>query len=221
MSTNGERTEGAKPPAATGADPRGTGADARGGAASGRAATPTAGGGLTRPVKEAWGLLHDCERGFRYHAARSTFFDRCHRGMMTAVLLSGGLAVVFATPTDLLIAKFLMAVPILVGAIEAAWSLSRRAHVHSDLERRFRETADSIDWKNASEKEVAAARAKIREIRNSAPKSVYHALNAVCYNEATQAAGHGEEHFQRVSGWRKALRNWVRFSATDFPLKNA
>ena len=224
MSTNGERTEGTKAPATTGTDPRGTGAVSRGGAASGRSsaspAASTTGRGVTDPTKEAWEILHDCERGLRYHAARSVFFDRCHKWMMAAVVASGGIALLFASPEGLLFSKIVMSIPIVVGAIEASWSLARQTHVHSDLERRYREIKNSIDWKRASEEAVEEWKARIEQVDNSAPKSVYHALNAVSYNAATQAVGLGEDYFQRISWWRRLLRNWVRFSANDFPLKS-
>lgn len=50
--------------------------------------------------------------------------------------------------------------------------------------------------------------------------ATYYALDALCSNESTRALGYDHKHLQKIAWWKSILRNWVKFSATDFPQPN-
>ena len=166
-------------------------------------------------IAEAKDFLHDCDRSARYHTARRSFFDKWHRWMMVAVLISGSSAVWVLSSERHEATMFIMLVPALIGAISVVWNLTDKARDHELLARRFYELARSINVQQADEENIEKWRTEILSIYEDEP-AVYHALNAECGNAVSQALGFGTR--QRVTKLQHMLRNWYRFSSKDFPL---
>ena len=172
--------------------------------------------------QEARNFLHDCDRSARYHTHRRTFFDWCHRWMMVAVLVSGSSAVAILSGafgpevSGGAVSIFIMLVPTTVGAISVVWNLTDRARDHEILARRFYQIAKSINVEEADSERIENWRIEILGVSQEEP-AVFYALHAECYNAATRALGYGEDRFRQISQWRYYLRNWVRFSAGNFP----
>ena len=184
------------------------------------APTLTITGRMTDPKYEAANLLIDCDRCARYHAARGDFINKCHKWMMVAVLFSSSSAVVALSEMDATVAIFIMLVPALIGAIEVVWGLTEMVRRHESMVRRFHEIASEIDVQSAAVERVREWDDKVRGVYGEAPLSVYHALNAVCGNAAYQAAGRDPNKFQRIGRWQYRLRNWVKYTANDFPRRD-
>lgn len=164
--------------------------------------------------QEAEDFLHDCDRSARYHAARRAFFDKWHRWMMVAVVFSGSAAVATLTEGSTALTVWIMLIPPAIGAVSVVFSLTDRARDHEFLGRRFYQIAQSIDPQHATAERVSQWRVDILSVYEDEP-AVYHALNAECYNAASQALGKKER--QRIGPVHHYLRNWRRFSAEDFP----
>ena len=175
--------------------------------------------------QEAQNFLHDCDRSARYHTHRRTFFDWCHRWMMVAVLVSGSSAVAILSGAfssevrggGVMLSIIIMLIPTTVGAISVVWNLTDRARDHGILARRFYQIAKSINVEEADPERIEDWRIEILGASQEEP-AVFYALNAECYNAATRALGYGDDRLQQISRWRYYLRNWVRFSAGNFPL---
>ena len=171
--------------------------------------------------KEAKGLLHDCDRSARYHAARRAFLDFWHRVLMVVVLLSGSAAIAMLNDAiggggafELTIT---MIIPTLIGAFSAVWNLPGRARDHEFLAREFYRIAKSIDIEEADRDKVRKWNEMILDAYAEEP-AVYHALNAECYNAATAARIRDSKRLLHVRWYHHMLRNWIRFSERDFPL---
>ena len=158
--------------------------------------------------KEADKLLHECERNARYHMARRSFLETCHRVLMTAVLLSGSAAVAtFIKDKDELIPIIVaMIIPTIIGAIEAVWNLSGAARDHASLTRTFHELSGTIAYGKPNEENLIEWRRRISSLYGEEP-SVYHALNAECYNAATKALYRKEKPLYRIRWYQHILRN--------------
>ena len=177
--------------------------------------TATAGCTATERLRqEAEDYLFECDRNARYHVARRAFFDQCHRWMMVAVLISSSAAVAALSGESKVLSVSIMLLPAVFGAISVVFSLSDRARDHEMLARRFYQTAIMIDPEHATGERVRQWRNDILGVYEDEP-AVYHALNAECYNAASQALGK-KEH-QQVKEWQHLMRHWRRFSARDFP----
>ena len=185
--------------------------------AKGRGTTTPTTGRMTDPKYEAANLLIDCDRGARYHSARGDFINKCHKWMMVAVLFSSSSAVVALSAMNATVAMLIMLAPALIGAIGVAWGFPEMVRRHEGLVRRFHEVASEIDVQNATAERVREWNAKVRGVYGEAPLSVYHALNAVCGNAAYQAAGRDPEKFQQIGRWKYRFRNWIKYTANDFP----
>lgn len=172
--------------------------------------------------QKAQSFLHDCDRSARYHTHRRTFFDWCHRWMMVAVLVSGSSAVAILSGAfgsgvrDGAVSIIIMLIPATVGAISVVWNLTDRARDHEILARRFYQIAKSINVEEADPEQIENWRTEILSAFQEEP-AVFYALHAECYNAATRALGYGDDKLRNISRWRYHLRNWVRFSAGDFP----
>ena len=172
--------------------------------------------------QETLNFLHDCDRGARYHTHRHTFFDWCHRWMMVAVLVSGSSAVAILSGAfgpevaGGVVSIVIMLIPTTVGAISVVWNLTDRARDHAFLARRFYQIAKSINVEEAGPERIENWRIEILSAFQEEP-AVFYALNAECYNAATRALGYGDDRLRQISRWRYYLRNWVRFSAGNFP----
>ena len=172
--------------------------------------------------QEARNFLHDCDRSSRYHTHRRTFFDWCHRWMMVAVLVSGSGAVAILSGAfgseikDSVVSIIIMLIPATVGAISVVWNLTDKARDHEILARRFYQIAKSINVEKATPEQTEYWRIEILSASQEEP-AVFYALHAECYNAATRALGYGDDWLRNIPRWRYYLRNWVRFSAADFP----
>ncbi len=176
---------------------------------------------LMAPEAIAYGFLQDCDRSVRYHAARRAFFDIWHHWMMVGVLVSGSAAVASLSGIfglDEVWTALLMLGPTSVGAVQLVWGLTHKARDHEILARRWLDLAKRIRVEEANPESIREWRSEMMGIHADEPP-VYHAVNAECHNATVQAVGAGSEHAQRISGWRRALRHWLRFSTTDFPLQ--
>ena len=173
---------------------------------------------MSDPKREARDYLHDCDRNARYHTARRAFFDKWHRWMMFAVLISGSSAVAAVASDQEEASVFILLVPAVVGAFSVVWNLPNRARDHEFLARRFYDIASSISVDGADPERIETWRNQILLVYKDEP-AVYHALNAECRNAASQALGHDTDQFQKVSMLQHHLRNLVRFSPADFPVK--
>ena len=172
--------------------------------------------------QEAQNFLHDCDRSARYHTHRRTFFDWCHRWMMVAVLVSGSSAVAVLSGafgsevSSGVVSIVIMLIPTTVGAVSVVWNLTDRARDHELLARRFYQIAKTINVEEADPGQVNKWRMEILGASQEEP-AVFYALHAECYNAATRSLGYGEDKLRQISRWRYHLRNWVPFSAGDFP----
>ena len=110
----------------------------------------------------------------------------------------------------------IMLIPTTVGAISVVWNLTGRARDHEILARRFYQIAKSINVEEADPERIENWRIEILGASQEEP-AVFYALNAECYNAATRALGYGDDKLRKISRWRYHLRNWVPFSAGDFP----
>ncbi len=141
--------------------------------------------------------------------------------MMIGVLLSGSSAVaVLDSELEAAIGSNIMSIGIMlltavIGAVSAVWNPTDKARNHEILSRRFYATAKKINTQKDDAQSIEAWRDEILGIYEDEP-DVFHALNAECYNAATQALGHGRKEFQKVKPWQHLLRHWWRFSAKDF-----
>ena len=138
--------------------------------------------------------------------------------MMVGVLLSGSSAVAFLNEgvNSNLMTMGIMFLAAIIGAVSVVWNPTNRARNHEILARRFYETAKRIDVYGADPERLKQWIDEVLGVYEDEPE-VFHALNAECYNAATQALGHGSKVFQQVTWRRHLLRHWIRFSAKDFP----
>ena len=143
--------------------------------------------------------------------------------MMVGVLLSGSSAVavldaqVGTSNGSNFLSIGIMFLAALIGAISVVWNPTDRARNHEILSRRFYETAKKINTQAADSDSIKQWTDEILGIYEDEPE-VFHALNAECFNAATQAMGHKPDRFQQVKWWQHHLRHWWRFSAKDFPI---
>ena len=92
--------------------------------------------------------------------------------------------------------------------------LSHMARDHMVLSRRFYAVAKEIRSTNRDPESIRKWHRDVLDIYSDEPE-VFHALNAECHNAVAQAVGSIDR--QEVTIWRHVLRNWVRFSPTNFP----
>lgn len=168
---------------------------------------------------EADGLLSDCERSARYHAARCAFFDFWHRVLMVSVLFAGSGAALSAVLTlgskdHILVAMGLFVAA--VGAIDVVVGLPMKARDHEILKRRFYVLAKRIVPHRATVVMIEEWRAEMVSIFEDEP-AIYHALNALCHNAICQSVGAPKGVYQRVGLFARLLCNWVQFSPSRFP----
>ena len=209
-------------PATTGSPATGSPASTAGtisgeeGRGTGTSYTTTDGTPAEGMKQKAEDYLFECDRNARYHQARRSFFDKCHRWMMVAVLISGSAAVASVSEDigGALLTILLMLIPVIVGAIGAGFNLSDRARDHEFLARQFFQIAAKINPSLATDERLHQWRNDIFGVYENEP-DVYHALNAECYNAAAQALG--KRTRQPLKKRHKCLRHLVRFSAEDFP----
>ena len=171
---------------------------------------------MTDWKKEARSLLHECDRNARYHMARRAFLETCHRTLMTAILLSGSAAVasLIGDRADAPTTIAAMVIPTLIGAIEAVWNLSGSARDHASLARSFYDLTGAIAYGKADEENATSWRRRISALYGDEP-SIYHALNAECYNAATTSLYREHKPLFRVRWHQHLLRNVWRFSETE------
>ena len=151
------------------------------------------------------------------HSARGDFLNRCHKWMMVAVLFSSSSAIVALSMESTMAATLIMLVPALMGAIDVVWGFTEMVRRHESLVRRLHEVASEIDVEEATAERIRTWDTKVRGVYGDEPLAVYHALNAVCGNAAYQAAGRDQERFQRIDRWKYRFRNWIKYTANDFP----
>ena len=168
---------------------------------------------------EADGLLSDCERSARYHAARCAFFDFWHRALMVSVLFAGSGAALSAVLTlgskdHILVAMGLFVAA--VGAIDVVVGLPMKARDHEILKRRFYVLAKRIVPHRATAVMIEEWRAEMVSVFEDEP-ATYHALNALCHNAICQSVGAPKGVYQRVGFVARLLCNWVQFSPSTFP----
>ncbi|MEP3114121.1 hypothetical protein [Nisaea sp.] len=195
------------------------------------AAAPTTGGQGTAAERdnaaskanaikvEADGLLSDCERSARYHAARCAFFDFWHRVLMVSVLFAGSGAALSAVLTlgskdHILVGMGLFVAA--VGAIDVVVGLPMKARDHEILKRRFYALAKRIVPHRATVVMIEEWRAEMVSIFEDEP-ATYHALNALCHNAICQSVGAPKGVYQRVGWLARLLCNWVQYSPSTFP----
>ena len=84
--------------------------------------------------EEAWKLTFRVDKSMRYHQRRRAFFDRCHRWVMFAVILSGSAA--FA---DLVDPAYAAVAGALLAALDLTLGFGMKARDHQLLYQRFAE----------------------------------------------------------------------------------
>lgn len=178
---------------------------------------------MTDPKRLAQDLLHDCDRSARYHRARRTFLVWLHRITSTVVILSGSSAIValhgfFGEEVKEVFLTFLIVLPTFLTAVTLVWSPADRARDHDLLARQFDYILRSINWRNANLEQIEVWRAEISRVGES-EADYYHALNALCFNDATRARDQRPAYLLVVKWHQRLLRNIVRFSATNFPIE--
>ena len=177
---------------------------------------------MTDQGREIQDIIHHCDRNARYHAARRAFLDKWHRTLMVVVLLSGSAAVALLNEAlgvnDTVVLTVTMLIPTLIGAFSAVWNLTSRARDHEILARRFYQVYRSVETEQASPKRIRSWKSEILGIYEDEP-AVYHALNAECYNAVTRARYSKPSQLQRVKWYHHVLRNWLHFSAKEFPVE--
>lgn len=168
---------------------------------------------------EARGILHDCDRSARYHVLRRAFYSRIHSWMMFIVVFSGSAAAAIISKellTDSPQIILIVLIPTLMGAIDLVWNPARRARDHEVLARRFYWIAKLVDAEQADKDRVREWNISLLSAYEDEP-DVFHALNADCYNAATKSLGFGKEKYKKVTRRQRLLRQWVRYTAEDFP----
>lgn len=172
---------------------------------------------MTSTEKDVHGLTCDCDRSARYHIARSAFFDRWHRILMMVVIVFGSAALASITRVvglgNVWTAVVASVAP-LAGTIDIVWGRYRKSHDHKFLAHRFYTLAKEIRALDPDPELVQTWHGKILDIYGDEP-AVFHALNAECHNAVAQSIGSPDR--QEVMPYQHVLRNWVRFSAGDFP----
>ena len=166
--------------------------------------------------EQARNHLFECDRNARYHTARRTFLDQCHRWMMIFVALSGSAAAVSVTEGSPLGGMLILLLPTLFGAISVGLRITDQARDHEVLAHKFYWIAATIRPECATADQVHQWRNAILAAYENEP-DMYHALNAECYNAAAQALG--KKTRQPVTVCRHWLRHWLRFTAEDFEPK--
>ncbi|MCY4642976.1 MAG: hypothetical protein OXC41_09875 [Gammaproteobacteria bacterium] len=176
---------------------------------------------MTDSKKQAKKLLHDCDRCARYHSERRTFFDVWNKVILVGIVFlnSGAVATISIDQTNWKWAMGLTLISPLLVAINLVFDLTNKARNHEFLSRRFHALEMSIDVDEASEEKVREWRKCIYSIYEDEP-ATYYALNAICYNDATQALGYSKKFTLSVTSGQRRLRHWVKYSATDFDQPN-
>ena len=164
-------------------------------------------------------LLHECERSARYHAARRSFLDRCHRAMMTAVLLSGSAAVAGLSENLRVEDIYLIAVmlvPTSVGALSLVWNIPGRINDHRCVMSTYYRIAAEIRVRPANKADLEKWELEISQALMDEPPTICHALNAACHNDATLQVYGENRPMYRLKRHHRLLSNWWPFSPDSF-----
>lgn len=165
-------------------------------------------------------LLHHCDRCVRYHNARRAFFDFWNKLILASIVfLNSGAVAILITKSNTNLVAIIALIPALLLVINLVYDLANKARIHEFLSRRFHAIEILIDTDQANDDKIMEWRKQMNIIYADEPPT-YHALNAVCFNDSTKALGYDRKYFHEIVWWKYFLRNWIRFSATEFPQPN-
>jgi hypothetical protein len=164
--------------------------------------------------EEAWKLTFRVDKSMRYHQRRRAFFDRCHRWVMFAVILSGSAA--FA---DLVDPAYAAAAGALLAALDLTLGFGMRARDHQLLYQRFAELHRKLRGRpDLPGQEVAALRDECLAIEADEPP-VMVALEVDCHNETARAWGTANPEMPVLSGWQRLTMHLLSHEKAQFALR--
>lgn len=168
-------------------------------------------------------LLSDCERSMRYHEERERFFRKWHLIVQFVALGVSGFGT-YSFISNLLSAEYhawMMLAVFLLTLFLVMFSPVDKAHLHSNLKRRFTDMAGRISAAPQPDAATVAAWTEhIHAIFADEPP-VYGALEAHCDNQLAIALDNVKLGYWVDLRWyHRLLRNFVPFQGSDFPFRN-
>lgn len=141
---------------------------------------------------DKWDLQWGVQRSQRYHARRTAFFDRWHKGTAFAGIVGG--SAVFAAIGNAVpawVATAGAAMVVAMCAIDLVVDTAGMARTHNDLRRRFcqLEADMAAAGQDASQEQLAAWLQQRLAIESDEPPH-YAALNVLCDNELARSYRH-------------------------------
>lgn len=161
-------------------------------------------------------IRRKCLCNMRYHMARESHLDGCHRWLMFFILVFGASALVDLFPDVGWVKPAAGAAVATLAALDMVFDLSNRARGHALQRRRYSELLAKVERDPPT---IAEADAEL-SILSGDEEPVYHALFAGCFNAAeTMVFGDSEDHVL-VPAWHKPLQNFLRFEGSHYPPKH-
>ncbi len=153
-----------------------------------------------------------CIRNAAYHEDWERFYARCHRILMSIVVIVGTFAIGSSLTAENLLATYGTAIAVLAGLIDVLWNIDGLARLHSDLRRR---SYDLLARLEAGEPIERIGVDFIRLVAAEPPPM--HAVNALAFNAAVDALGRPPGQKYVLKTWQRWLRHWYPFRPNQFP----
>lgn len=163
------------------------------------------------------GYVADCRRSVRYHMHRVRFFQSLANLVSTVSLLSGSAAfasLLVAAPAWAPLAA--SAIVVVAQLLELVGRVSDKAMLHrslADAHLAVEKDAAAVEGR-ATDDDVRRIRQALIDIEAREPP-ILRALDVCCHNEVVRAMGL-DDQVHEVSGWQRAMRHWLPFSAVHW-----
>lgn len=155
-------------------------------------------------------ISFDVRRSIRYHDCRRGFFERLQTSSQMVSFLFGS-ATFFAllSSAGKLWSLAASAVVTIFSAISIVVGPTKKAQLHTDLARRFRDLeSESFDIDAPTEDDLKALQKKRISIERDEPP-VLKTLDSICHNEEVRAAGYCDEELVVVNWYHYILKNII------------
>ena len=160
-------------------------------------------------------LDYAVEKSMRYHQRRRGFYDLGHKAIMFFILILGSAAFSRILVVDLAgFGDYLVAVAVLLAALDLVWNPSHRARDHEMLFRRFGELAREIRTSEPNGELQKKWEARRIEIESDEPP-IYWSLEADCDNEVRRAWGRNKTTIE-IPLWYRLTRNFLRHETRHY-----
>lgn len=166
------------------------------------------------PSGDLWKLTFRVDKSMRYHQRRRAFFDRCHRWVMFAVILSGSAA--FA---DLVDPTYAAVAGALLAALDLTLGFGMKARDHQLLYQRFAELHRKLRGRpETPAKAVDALRDECFMIEADEPPTMV-ALEVDCHNETARAWGTANPEMPVLSRWQRLTMHLFSHEKAQFAMR--